>query len=96
LPDDDFEQNRENLRKRIVYLGRSVAAAGMPLFPRMRQCSIYWSADFSGILNSGRQEVGPKRLVFFEKNGIAVFPSLSKSKKPLKNGLVSVGKSSDS
>jgi hypothetical protein len=42
---------------------------------------------------SGRQEVGPKGLVFFEKNGIAVVPSLSRPKKPLKNGLVSFGKS---
>jgi hypothetical protein len=42
---------------------------------------------------SGRQEVGPKGLVFFEKNGIAVVPSLSRPKNPLKNGLVSFGKS---
>jgi hypothetical protein len=44
---------------------------------------------------SGRQEVGPKGLVFFEKNGIPAFPNLSRPQKPLKNGLVSVGKSSE-
>jgi hypothetical protein len=43
----------------------------------------------------GRQEFDPKCLVFFEKNGIAVVPSLSKPKKPQENGLVSVGKSSE-
>ena len=31
---------------------------------------------------SGRQEVGPKGLVFFEKNGIPAFPSWSRPQKP--------------
>jgi hypothetical protein len=50
-------------------------------------------ADGSGIRNTDRQEVGPKGLAFFEKNGIPAFPSLSRFQKPQKNGLVSFGKS---
>jgi hypothetical protein len=55
----------------------------------------YWSVDVSGIRNADRQEVGPNCLVFFEKNGIPAFPNWSRPQKPLKNGLVSVGKSSE-
>ena len=36
---------------------------------------------------SGRQEVGPKHLVSFEKNGIAVVSGRSRPKKPQENGL---------
>jgi hypothetical protein len=45
---------------------------------------------------SGRQEVDPNGLVFFEKNGIAVFPNLSRPRNPEENALVSVGKSNNS
>jgi hypothetical protein len=37
---------------------------------------------------SGRQEVGPKGLVFFEKNGIPAFSNLSRPGNPEENDLV--------
>jgi hypothetical protein len=48
---------------------------------------------FRASKNTDRQKVGLKSLVFFEKNGIVAFPGLSRTEKPQKNGLVSVGKS---
>ena len=40
-----------------------------------------WSADWSGVRNTDRQEVDPKSHVFFEKNGIPAFPNWSRPRK---------------
>ena len=45
-------------------------------------CGKWWFSNHDGRdKESGRQEVGPKGLVFFKKNGIPAFPNLLRPQK---------------